>query len=192
MYVREKLSAMQIAQKLQTTPSGVAYYLRKNGVKKRSISDAITELHKTKFSKTPFALKKKLTSKDKFLKVSGVMLYWGEGNKEGGTVRFTNSNPRMIKVFVSFLREVCGIDEERLKALVHIYPDQNYKRLKRFWSTTTNIPTKNFYKPNIHNGARKGTYKRKSEYGTLAVSYSDKKLLEQINLWIWEYGNLFG
>ena len=118
------------------------------------------------------------------------MLYWGEGAKTGGTVKFANSDPLMIKVFLRFLREVCGIVENRLKVLIHMYPDHDEKFLKKFWSTTCKIPYSRFYRSFIHAGL-KGTYKNKSHYGTLSVNYSDKKLLLQILLWGRKYQTLF-
>ena len=114
------------------------------------------------------------------------MLYWGEGAKTGGSVKFANSDPEMIKVFLNFLREICGIHEERLKALIHIYPDHNESELKFFWSESTGIPMERFYKSHVHNG-KVGTYKNKSRYGTIAINYSDKKLLHVLLSWIDQY-----
>jgi hypothetical protein len=134
----------------------------------------------------PFQLKKTLSRKDEDLKIAGIMLYWGEGSKTGNAVKFANSDPEMIIVFINFLTRICGISQNRLKVLIHMYPDQNEKELKEFWSRTTGVPLERFYKSHVHQG-KTGTYKRKSIYGTLAVSYSDKKLLNVLLLWIDQY-----
>jgi len=186
LYVKNKLSMMQIAQRLNLSASGVGYYLHKNGVQKRSVSDAITNLHITKFNKRPFKLKNHLTKKEEELKIAGAMLYWGEGSKNGNTVKFTNSNPGMIRLFLKFLRIVCGVSEDRLKALIHMYPDHNKKEIELFWSRATKIPSRRFYLSYIHKG-KPGTYKNKSPYGTIALNYSDKRLLMTILQWIKEY-----
>lgn len=114
------------------------------------------------------------------------MLYWGEGGKSGNVVKFTNSDPAMIRVFLKFLRTICGIDENRLKALIHIYPDHDEKKLLSLWIKNTGIPKERFYKSYLHEG-KPGTYKNKSEYGTLTINYPDKRLLEIILKWIEYY-----
>jgi len=186
LYVKERLSAMQIAEKLDVSNSAVCYWLTKQKVKKRSISEAITDLYLTKFSKKPFRLKEAVSKFDNELKISGVMLYWGEGSKTGNSIKLANSDPEMIKLFLNFLRNICGIYEERLKALIHMYPDQNENELKKFWSESTGIPIERFYKSHVHKGGP-GTYKNKSRYGTIAINYSDKKLLHILLSWIDQY-----
>lgn len=103
----------------------------------------------------------------------------GEGTKNGGVVALSNSDPDIIKVFLCFLRRVCGITEDRLRILLHIYKDQNENQLKKFWSSVTTIPLRQFVKTYMHKG-KKGTYKNKSHYGTISLRYSDKRLLEYI------------
>src|SRR3989344_2635271 len=180
------LSMMQIAQKLHLSISVARYWLDKKKIKRRSISEAITNLYITKFHKQPFRLKKNLSKNDQELKIAGIMLYWGEGSKTGNAIKFTNSDPKMIKLFVNFLRKICGISNNRLKALIHIYPDHNNIKLQKFWSEIIKIPLNQFYKSHIHKGEI-GTYKYKSQYGTVAINYADKKLFEILLLWIEQY-----
>src|SRR4030042_3816176 len=177
LYRKEGLSCMQIAAKLKISDSVARYWLAKQNIKKRSISEAITNIYITKFNKKTFHLKNNFSERDINLKIAGIMLYWGEGAKTGGTIKFVNSDPEMVVLFLNFLRKICGISEERLKILIHIYPDHNENKLKKFWSEITSVPLKQFYKSHIHQG-RVGTYKNKSRYGTVAVNYSDKKLLK--------------
>jgi hypothetical protein len=47
-----------------------------------------------------------------------------------------------------------------------------------------------FHVPHIHQG-RKGSYKNKSVYGTVAVQYSDKVLLEVFNEWISDVAGIY-
>lgn len=185
-YTKNILSIGQIATKFDMPTSSVAYYLNKHKVKMRSRSEAVTRWYITEFDKKPYVLEKDLSQRQKALKLAAVMLYWAEGAKGGSSVKFVNSDPAMIKLFLNFLREVCGIHEERLKLLIHLYPDHDNDTLKRFWSSVTKVPESNFYQSYVHVG-KKGTYKNKSLYGTLAVNYSDKKLLTQINSWTKEY-----
>jgi hypothetical protein len=175
----------QIADKLDLSQSTVRYHLKRLEIPSRSISAAITGLNLLK-GKKPFVLKGNLSAWERQLKVAGTMLYWGEGAKTGGTVKFTNSDHEMIRIFLVFLRHVCGIHEPRLKAIVHAYEDQDRVQLEKFWSATTGIPRGRFYTTYVHVG-RPGSYKKKSIYGTLALNYSDKLLLDTILGWIKDY-----
>ena len=189
LYLLSKLSEQQVSRKLSISPERVRWILKKNKVQKRSISEAIRYLHITKFNKKAFVLNEKLTPEQKDLKLAGVMLYWGEGTKGGSNVAFANSDPKMVSVFVRFLREICGIDEKRLHITLHYYPDQNEPRLKKFWSEVLGIVSEQFYTSYQHRNT-KGSYKKKSQYGTVSVQYSDTYLLKQINAWLSEYSVL--
>lgn len=190
MYITNKLSAIQIADKFKVSPWKIRDILMKANVPMRSISEAVTQVNITKFHKIPFVLRKTSSPFDNELKIAGIMLYWGEGAKTGGTVKFANSNPNMIRVFLLFLRKICGVDEGRIKMLVHMYPDQSWDFLESFWSEVTNIEPARFYKPQILQG-KKGTYKTKSQYGTATIHYSDTILLRMILEWIEEYKDKF-
>ena len=125
------------------------------------------------------------------MKIAGVMLYWAEGVKPNPanrtwTVDFANSNPRMIKLFPKFLREICGIDEKRLRVLLYCYANQDIEKLKRFWQKITEIPLNQFTKPYVRKNFLPGK-KRKMKYGLLHIRYYDKKLLLQIEKWVEEY-----
>lgn len=185
-YLKDNLSLAQIGVKFHVSPSTVVYYLDKYKIARRSRSEAVTQWHITKFHKKPIKIKKTFSDNEEKLRLAGVMLYWAEGCKGWGTVKFVNSDPDMVKLFLSFLRKICGIWEDRLKLLVHMYPDHDKDALIDFWSGVTQVPRENFYKSFIHIG-KKGTYKKKSLHGTLVVNYSDKKLLDTINFWISGY-----
>ncbi|OGG50836.1 hypothetical protein A2763_00665 [Candidatus Kaiserbacteria bacterium RIFCSPHIGHO2_01_FULL_54_36] len=188
-YISEKLSETQVAARLSIAPKHVRRVLNRHKVSRRTRSEAIRYLYITKFNKKPFDLKKDLSKKEQTLKIAGVMLYWGEGSKRGNTVALANSDPAMVLVFMKFLRDICGIDKNRIRATIHYYGDHDPQRLLSYWSRITRILAGQFYKPFLH-ADTKGTYKKKSQYGTISVQYSDKKLLELINGWIQEYQNL--
>lgn len=190
MYREDKLSAAQISREAKLSISRIVRILERNTVQKRNVSEAITQLNITKFHKVPFQLKSELSPAENDLKITGIMLYWGEGAKTGNTLKLANSNPDMIKVFLLFMREICGVDGKRIKMIIHMYPDQDRASLEKFWSTATDIGLENFYKPQILKG-KTGTYKTKSIYGTATIHYSDKKLLLQLLKWIDEYKDGF-
>ncbi len=186
LYSLERLSVMQIAGIKDISWRQIEKILTSNEVQKRSISEAITSHHITKFGLKEFSLKEDLTIKDQQLKIAGIMLYAGEGSKTGNVVALSNSNPKIIKLFLYFLRNVCGIAENRLRVTIHYYDDLNPDELITFWSTQTSVPKSQFHKPFLHI-TTKGTYRSKSHYGTVTVQYSDKKLLKIILNWIEDY-----
>ncbi len=191
LYTKKYLSVQQISEEVYISSPRIRTILEKNNIKRRSRSEAITRLNITKHGKHPFEVKEVLTEKEEKLKIAGVMLYWGEGTKNGNTVAFSNSNPEMIVVFLRFLRIICGVSDSRVKALIHMYKDHSEKELMKFWSRVTQIPEANFYK-SFNHGSKGGTYKKTSKYGTLSLRYSDKKLLQIINSWIYEYSKKLG
>jgi len=108
------------------------------------------------------------------------MLYLAEGAKTGTTVDFANSSPTLIKVFLTFLRKVCAIDENRLKLYLYCFSNQRPTKLIDFWSKELKIKRRQFTKPYIRSVTKPSS--RIMRYGLLHLRYSDKKLLMQILL----------
>lgn len=189
LYYKRGLSTLEIAKELSVSPWMVIKFMRKMDLPRRTFSEANAE----RFKKQPitFCLKKSLSPKDKKLKTAGIMLYWTEGGRSNPknrtwTVDFANSNPQMVQIFLKFLREICGVDEKRLRVFLYGYPDQDVERLKRYWNRVTKIPLSQFTKPYI----RKDYLPEKSgkmKYGLVHIRYCDKKLLLQIEGWIENY-----
>jgi predicted transcriptional regulator len=79
--------------------------------------------------------------------VLGLGLYWGEGYKRGSQeLGFTNSDPKLLLVFIKWLQEIYAIPRSDLIARVTI--NKNYfneaARIKKYWSEVTNIPIQQF------------------------------------------------
>lgn len=88
---------------------------------------------------------KKISEKELWL--IGVMLYWAEGGKTNrGVVRFSNSDPEMIKIMMAFFRRVCAVPEEKFRGHIHIHPHLDHKKAEKYWSDVAGIPQKQFYK----------------------------------------------
>ena len=108
------------------------------------------------------------------------LLYWCEGGKsENSEVRFVNSDPELIRVFVSIFREAFSpIQEEKFRILMYLhgYHDENIQ--KDFWSNLTGI-SKDLFQKTYH---KHHTKKRiKDGYpGCIAVRYYDVKIARQI------------
>ena len=83
----------------------------------------------------------------------GTALYWAEGSKEkdyrpGSGVDFTNSDPKMIKFFVFWLKKILKIPSNRIRFEIYIH--ENYKedleRVKNFWSNVLDFSKNNSLK----------------------------------------------
>ena len=79
--------------------------------------------------------------------VAGVALYAGEGSKGDGTVRFVNSDPRMVVLFCTWLRHFYEIDESRLRLTLYLHQGLDLSAAMAYWSGLTGIPQSQFCKP---------------------------------------------
>jgi hypothetical protein len=183
LYWNKNLNVSQAARRLGISVWSLYDFMNKNGIKRRSFSDAglVANSHKPQFHP-----KDHLTMEEQGLKIAGSMLYWAEGTFNGATVDFANSNPEMIKVFLRFLREICGIDDSRLRVYLYAYSYCNLDDLKLYWHRATNIPLDQFTKPYIREG-NPNLGGRKLTYGVVHIRYNGKRLLLTIRKWVDEY-----
>ena len=179
LYHKEGLSAKDIAK-----------FMKSRGLIRRLPS----ETNNIKYNKQEpsFKIKNKLSFSDKKLKIAGIMLYWAEGYKNlsksvrGGTIDLANSDTKMIKTFLKFLREICGIKEDKLRIQLYCYGNQNSDLLKKYWSKNTDIPLSQFIKPYVKKDFKEDKID-KMKYGLIHIRYSDKKLFLKIKEWTEEY-----
>ena len=79
------------------------------------------------------------------------ILYLGEGMKKSGTTAMGNSDPLILRFFVSTLQRLYKVPVKDMKCELHLRADQNPREMTRYWSTKLGIPTSNFGKPYIDN-----------------------------------------
>lgn len=72
--------------------------------------------------------------------VAGAALYAGEGGKTDGSVNFVNSDPRIVALFLAWLRHFFVIDEDRLKLRVYLHEDLDLGAASRYWADVCGIP----------------------------------------------------
>lgn len=178
LYYEEHLSMSQMARRLGVSLDAVVYFMRRNGLNRRSALEANNNLFRQK--NPSFKVRKNSSVLAKKLEIAGVMLYWAEGYKSGNAnwVDLANSDPRMIKVFLNFLRTTYEVDERKFRVLLYCYADQDVSKLISFWSRLTKISPKQFIKPYIRKDFKERG--RKMENGMVHVRYIDKKLLLDI------------
>lgn len=103
--------------------------------------------------------------------VAGVALYAGEGSKTDGSLRFANSDPRMIFFYCCWLRRFFEIDESRLRVRLYPHEGLDLAATIAYWSALTGIPPSQFGKPD-RAVADPSIGHAKHVHGCVTVSYS--------------------
>ncbi|MDP2940974.1 MAG: hypothetical protein Q8N85_01790 [Candidatus Omnitrophota bacterium] len=183
LYWEQNYNIREIAEKLGISFWPLYNFINKNSLPLRSPSQVNYVTNK---NKPQFTINENLDIEMEKLRLAGMMLYWAEGTFKGSTVDFVNSNPQIIKIFLRFLREICGVSEERLRVYLYGYHYQDLRKLKNYWHKVTNISISQFTKPYIKKG-NLNLNDRELPYGLVHIRYNDKRLLELIRSWITEY-----
>jgi len=183
LYWKKAIPAKEIASRYGASIWSLYDFMKRNNITRRSYSEANYFANR---NKPQYNIKKTLNNVEHRLKIAGIMLYWAEGTQKGCTVDFANSNPKMVKIFLRFLREICGVNESRLRLYLYAYSYQDLKKLKLYWHDVTCIPLDQFTKPYVRKGTKNHSG-RKLVYGLVHIRYNDKRLLELIQSWIKEY-----
>ena len=115
--------------------------------------------------------------------ITGLSLYWGEGDSkiENGLVRLSNTDPIMIRLFADFLRYKCNIPKDKMKITLILYPDLNEVVCKKYWSKASNVSLSQFLKTQFIFG-RHPT--RRLSYGICNIYVASRGLKEKIFTWI--------
>ena len=115
--------------------------------------------------------------------ISGLMLFWGEGNKspKDSTVRLANSDPTMIRIFYNFLITTMGVDSDKIKIHLLLYPDLVDDMQKSFWSKAVGIPLSQFVKSTYIKGKRPT---RRLSYGVCMIYVCNRELKDKILVWL--------
>lgn len=93
-----------------------------------------------------------LSKKEKLLFMTA--LYWAKGGKKD--FNFTNSDPKMIKIFVDGLKEILKVDQNDTRASIRIYEDLDRNKCLNYWSKITKIPVDKFVSIDVLKGKKSG------------------------------------
>lgn len=115
-------------------------------------------------------------------RLSGLMLYWAEGNKKR-SVGISNSDPELIRFMMAWFRNVCDVPDAKFKVYLNIHSGQDDNQIKKFWSGVIKLPASQFGKSYIK---KEGTGHRKNILynGTIKIQVCNKDLLYKILGWI--------
>ncbi|MBU1289969.1 hypothetical protein KKG85_01875 [Patescibacteria group bacterium] len=173
------LSMQEISEKMDWGYKKVVYWMSKYGILRRTRSEA-TYVKKNP-NGDPFKIKQKLSLREKELKSMGLGLYWGEGDKSDySSVRLGNTDSRLIKKFIEFLIQICGVKKEKLKYELQIFNDADQQKAIKFWMKELGIRKDDFTQIINHPPRGDGTYRNKNQTGVLIVYCHNKKLKKEI------------
>ncbi len=179
-------SIQDIAAKSGCSTRKVRDVLVKNGIERRTHSEA--NYIKANPAGDPFRIRRKLTPEEDHLKAMALGLYLTEGNiKHKHSIKFSNSNPGIVKIFVKFLKIACGVPADKIKASLIVYPDINIRNSKDYWSKFLDLPLKQFSKTTVLKSRNNNSSKRHSDVGTATIYVHNSKLLNIIKDWAKEY-----
>lgn len=116
---------------------------------------------------------------DKEFLVLGLALHIGEGFKRDGQIGMANTDPAVLRVFVTWLRRCFGVDEARLRVRLYLHDDLDLETAEQHWSELLDIPRTQFRVP--YRAATDPTRRRsKHVNGCPSVTYSDAHLHRRV------------
>ena len=151
---------------------------------------AMQEAHKKKWQDLRYQARIEAKREFKILRnnplfISGVMLYWGEGDKKNkNSLRLANTDPALIKIYKNFLRKTCSVAEDKINVWLLLYPDLDEVECKKFWIDKAELRINNFKKSMVIKGRHEHN---RLSYGVCNINVHNSYLKEKMSEWI----NLF-
>jgi hypothetical protein len=120
------------------------------------------------------------------------MLYWAEGARNQNSVRFSNSDPEMVRTFVDFLRRYFDVADEQIRLTCHLYADhaERQREIEQFWLDLTRLPEASLCRSVVNVYSKYSARKRVNmlPYGTCRVVVNRTSVVQSIYGAIQEYG----
>lgn len=106
------------------------------------------------------------------------LLYLCEGAKYPSSryLYFGNSDPNIVSAFLALLRKYYNIDEGKLRFDIAYRWDQDFEKLKNYWSKLTRIPKTKFFKTKPDKRTKGEPTLRKNYMGVGRIVYYSTSL----------------
>ncbi|HWA64507.1 MAG TPA: hypothetical protein VG866_01465 [Candidatus Paceibacterota bacterium] len=205
---RERKSYSEISRLLKISKSTLTSWF-KNEDWSRQIRDELGALQSLSYPKKLAAIQKankerwsrarqsyRNSAEEEFPKlknnplfISGLMLYWGEGDKsqKNSQLRIANSDPMMIRVFNNFLKKILKVSPHKIGMRLLLYPDLKDEVQKNFWSKAAGIPLNQFKKSVVIKDKHPT---RRLSYGIGNLYVCSREQKEKVLTWINLYQEL--
>lgn len=119
--------------------------------------------------------------KIEFQKVILASLYWAEGARYKGVsgLRFVNTDPDLMLLFITLLRNCYPVEESRFRVTLHVHGYHSIRSATKFWSRLLNVSPKQFNKPYVKPRNRQRAFRR-TVAGICLLGYLDSDIRKDI------------
>lgn len=198
-------SYSQIKKELGVSKSTLSLWLRKYPLSKQQIGK-LRDFSAVRIEKYRETMRKKhekrledyyvvekskllpLSTKELF--ISGLFLYWGEGNKVSrGSVSINNTDPSVLKFSLYWIVNSLGIPKNKIEVFLHLYSDMNVEDEINFWSKELRMDKDNFSKPYIKENKRWDIEHKGFGHGTCGLRIHKTEIKERIMMAIKAIGD---
>jgi transposase-like protein len=125
------------------------------------------------------------------LHLAGCMLYWAEGSRTRNQLRFTNSDPEMVRFFISFLRTYFDLDDTSIRISCNLFADhvERQREIEQFWLDVAGLPASSLCASTVNTYSKYSKKKRQNKlpYGTCRITVSRTRVTQSIYGSIQEY-----
>jgi transcriptional regulator with XRE-family HTH domain len=124
--------------------------------------------------------------------VAGCMLFWAEGGRNRNSLRFTNSDPQMVRFFVQFLRRFFNLEDEALAITCNLFADhlERQQEIEQFWLDIAGLPRSCLRKSSVNVYSKYSQKKRQNKlpHGTCRIAVCRTQVVQMIYGGIQEIG----
>ena len=129
------------------------------------------------------------------LHLIGCILYWAEGFKSRNDCGLANTDPKMIQLFLKFLRECFGITNEQINMRINCYDNNGLTidEIESYWLEITSLDKSCIRKAIVNQKPRSATGKPKNgkhPYGICTIRGGNTKVVQSIYGSLQIYANL--
>lgn len=109
---------------IKLTPGQERELLRRNPAYNRQLSGTAKQAANRRAERIAYQQDgRRLALEGEARHIAGCMLYWAEGEKDRNALRFSNSDPEMVRFFVSFNKTSFDLADEEIKVTCYLFAD---------------------------------------------------------------------
>jgi transcriptional regulator with XRE-family HTH domain len=202
----EGASIKEIASRLGVSPSTVSVWVRdivltpaqehelllRNPAYNRQVSGSAIQAANRRAERIAYQdAGRRLVSRGEGSHIAGCMLYWAEGEKARNSLRFSNSDPDMVKFFVSFLRKHFNVRDEEIRVTCYLFADhlERQREIEQFWLDVMALQPNSLGKSHVNVYSKYSQKKRANRlpYGTVKIVVNRTRIVQSIYGSIQEY-----
>jgi transposase-like protein len=177
---------------IKLTPPQEQELLRRNPAYNRQLSGTAKQAANRRAERIAYQdAGRRLASRGEGCHVAGCMLYWAEGEKDRNAVRFSNSDPEMVRFFVSFLKTYFDLQDDEIRITCYLFADhvERQREIELFWLNVARLPEHSLCKSYVNVYSKYSKKKRinKLPYGTVRVTVTRTRVIQSIYGSIQEY-----